>query len=343
MGVSTLVLSRRGGSLDVRTADAVYSGVRTRARVEPGLYTIEHRGVLMLSRRSFLVSAGAGIAAGSVMGCAIAAHHGRKVTPGIQLWTVKNEAAKDLEGTLRKVYEAGFREIEFAGYYGRTAPEFVPLLKSIGFTLVSTHAGAGDIARMGDKIIADAKSFGLEYVICSSPMPLPEKQKLTWSEQMAAINLDDWKINVDLFNDFGKKVTAAGMVFGYHNHDAEFKKYGGKSAFDYLFENTDPEHVKIQLDVGWVTVAQEDPIAILNKYKGRVVSLHVKDVAARGADGKPPTSVALGEGVTDWKKVLGVAHAHGVKHYFYEQEEPFTRPILDSVKMSGDYLKKLEI
>lgn len=297
----------------------------------------------MLSRRSFLVSAGVGMAASSVMGCAFAAHHGKKVTPGIQLWTVKNEAAKDLEGTLRKVYEAGFREIEFAGYYGRTAPEFVPLLKTIGFTLVSTHAGAGDIARIGDKIIADAKSFGVKHVVCSSPMPSPEKQKLTWSEQMAAIDLSDWKINVDLFNDFGKKVTAAGMVFGYHNHDAEFKKYDGKSAFDYIFENTDPEHVKVQLDVGWVTVAQEDPLAILDKYKGRVISLHVKDVARRVPGGPGPTSVALGEGVTDWKKVLGRAQAHGVKHYFYEQEEPFTRPILESVKISGDYLTKLEI
>jgi sugar phosphate isomerase/epimerase len=297
----------------------------------------------MFSRRSFLVSAGAGIAAGSVMGCALAAHHGKKVTPGIQLWTVKSEAAKDLEGTLRKVYDAGFREIEFAGYYGRTAPEFLPLLKTIGLVPTSTHAGAGDIARMGDKIIADARSFGVKHVVCSSPMPLPEKQKLTWSEQMAAINLDDWKINVELFNEFGKKVTAAGMVFGYHNHDAEFKKYNGKSAFDYIFENTDPAHVKVQLDVGWVTVAQEDPIAILDKYKDRVISLRVKDVAKRVAGGPSPTSVALGEGVTDWKKVITTAQAHGVKHYFYEQEEPFTRPILESVKISGDYLKKLEI
>jgi sugar phosphate isomerase/epimerase len=297
----------------------------------------------MLSRRSFLVSAGAGIAAGSVMSCALASHHGKKVTPGIQLWTVKSAAEKDLEGTLRKVYAAGFREIEFAGYYGKTPAEIGKLMRDIGFTLVSTHAGAGDIAKSGDKIIADAKALNLKYVVCSSPGVSPEKEKLSWEERMKAVDLSDWKWNAELFNKFGKQVSEAGMVFGYHNHDAEFKKFGGQSAFDYLFANTDPNHVKIQLDVGWVTVAQEDPIAILNKYKGRVVSLHVKDVAKRGADGKSPNSVALGEGVTDWKKVLGTAHANGVKHYFYEQEEPHTRPILDSVKMSGDYLSKLEI
>src|SRR5687767_6547113 len=285
---------RHRHSLDGPTADAVYSGVRAGARKGPFARTIIE-GSSMLSRRAFLVSAGAGIAAGSVMSRALADHHGHKIVPGIQLWTVKSEADKDLEGTLRKVYAAGFREIEFAGYYGKSPAEIGKLMRDIGFTLVSTHAGAGDIARNGDKIIADAKALGLKYVVCSSPGVSPEKEKLSWEERMKAVDLSDWKWNAELFNQFGRKVTNAGMTFGYHNHDAEFKKFGGQSAFDYLFANTDPNLVKIQLDVGWVAVAQEDPIAILDKYKGRVVSLHVKDVARRGADGKSPSSVALGE------------------------------------------------
>ncbi len=296
----------------------------------------------MLSRRSFLVSAGAGLAAGSFMSRAFANHHG-KLPLGIQLWTVKSAAEKDLEGTLRKVYAAGFREIEFAGYYGTSPAEIGKLMQDIGFSLVSTHAGAGDIAKNGDKILADAKALGLKYVVASSPGVSPEKEKLPWEERMKAVDLSDWKWNADLFNKFGKQVKDAGLEFGYHNHSAEFKKFGDVTAFDYLFGHTDPSLVKIQLDVGWVTVAGHDPIAILEKYKGRVVSLHVKDVGNRGADGKDPASVALGEGVTDWKKVLGKAQATGVKHYFYEQEEPFTRPILDSVKISGDYLSKIEV
>ena len=296
----------------------------------------------MLSRRSFLVSAGAGLAAGSFMSRAFANHHG-KLPLGIQLWTVKSAAEKDLEGTLRKVYAAGFREIEFAGYYGKSPAEIGKLMQDIGFSLVSTHAGAGDIAKNGDKILADAKALGLKYVVASSPGVSPEKEKLPWEERMKAVDLTDWKWNADLFNKFGKQVKDAGLEFGYHNHSAEFKKFGDVTAFDYLFGHTDPSLVKIQLDVGWVTVAGHDPIAILEKYKGRVVSLHVKDVGKRGADGKDPASVALGEGVTDWKKVLGKAQATGVKHYFYEQEEPFTRPILDSVKISGDYLSKIEV
>jgi sugar phosphate isomerase/epimerase len=296
----------------------------------------------MLSRRSFLVSAGAGAVAGSLMTRAFANHH-EKIPLGIQLWTVKEEAAKDLEGTLRQVYAAGFREIEFAGYYDKSPADIARLMHAIGFTLVSTHFDAANISKNGDKIIADAKALGLKYVVCSSPGVSPEKEKLSWDDRMKAIDLNDWKWNADLFNRFGKQVSDAGMLFGYHNHSAEFKKFDGKTAFDYLFENTDPAHVKIELDVGWVEVARQDPVAILDKYKDRVIALHVKDVGKRGADGKEPASVALGEGVVDWKKVIGTARRHGTKAFFYEQEAPYTRPILESVKISGDYLKKLHV
>ena len=295
----------------------------------------------MLSRRSFLVSAGAGMAAGSMVSSMAFANHHIKIPLGIQLWTVKSEAEKDLEGTLRKVYAAGFREIEFAGYYGKNPADLAKLMKDIGFSLVSTHAGAGDIAKNGDKIIADAKALGLKYVVCSSPGVAPAKEKLPWEERMKAVDFTDWKWNADLFNKFGKQVADAGMTFGYHNHSAEFKKFDGKTAFDHLYSMTDAKYVKIEMDIGWVVVGGVDPVALLNQYKDRVIALHVKDVGKRGADGKDPPSVALGEGTIDWKKVLGTAHAHGVKHYFYEQEPPHQRPILESAKISADYLAKV--
>lgn len=298
----------------------------------------------MLSRRSFLVSAGAGAAAGTMWSSFAFANHHEHFPLGIQLWTVKSEAEKDLEGTLKKVYAAGFREIEFAGYYNKAPADLAKLMKSIGFSLVSTHAGAGDIAKKGDQIIADAKALGLKYIVCSSPGVSPEKEKLSWEERMKAVDVTDWKWNVDLFNSFGKKVSDAGMTFGYHNHSAEFRKLSnGQTGFDYLFGNTDAKHVKIELDVGWVVVAQQDPIALLNQHKDRVIALHVKDVAKRTAADKDPPSVALGEGVVDWKSVIGTAKKNGTKAFFYEQEEPFTRPILDSVKISGDYLTRLKI
>jgi sugar phosphate isomerase/epimerase len=266
-----------------------------------------------------------------------------KIPLGIQMWTVKAEAEKDLEGTLRKLYALGFREIEFAGFYGKSAADIGKLLKSIGLTPVSMHAGADDIAAKGDAIIADAKTLGLKYIICSSPMSDAAKAKLEWAKKMDALDAGDWKMNAELFNKFGKQVKAAGIQFGYHNHHVEFKKFDGKTGFDTLFASTDPALVKIELDVGWAVAASQDPVAILNKYKGRVVALHVKDIGALNADPHLATTVAVGEGTIDWKKVIGTAHANGVDHFFYEQEAPYTRPIFESAKMSADYLGKLAI
>jgi sugar phosphate isomerase/epimerase len=296
----------------------------------------------MLSRRTFLVSAGAGMTAGSMMS-KVAFAAGSKVPLGIQMWTVKAEAEKDLEGTLKKLFALGFREIEFAGYYDKTAADLGKLLKGIGLTPVSTHAGADDIAAKPDQIIADAKTLGLKYIICSSPMSDAAKAKLEWAKKMDALDPGDWKMNAELFNKFGKQVKAAGMNFGYHNHHVEFKKFGTQTAFDTLFGSTDPDLVKIELDVGWAVAARQDPLAIINKYKGRIVALHVKDIGQLADDPHLATTVAVGEGTIDWKKVLGTAHANGVKHYFYEQEEPYTRPIMESAKMSADYLSKLTV
>jgi sugar phosphate isomerase/epimerase len=297
----------------------------------------------MISRRGFLVSAGAGVAAGSMMSSYSFAAAGGHIPLGIQLWTVKDEAEKDLEGTMRKLHALGFRDIEFAGFYGKTAAEIGALMKGIGFSLVSMHAGTADIVKNGDQIIADAKTLGLKFIVCSSPGVSPEKDKLPWEERMKALDLDDLKWNVDLFNKFGPKVSAAGMQFGYHNHSAEFKKFDGQTGHDFLFGKTDPAHVKMELDVGWVQVAQQDPIAILNKYKDRVIALHVKDVGKRVSADRDPTSVAVGEGVIDYRKVIATAKANGTKAFFYEQEAPFTRPILESAKMSADYLSKLSV
>ena len=297
----------------------------------------------MLSRRTFLVSAGAGMAAGSMIP-SISFAAGTKIPLGIQLYTVRAETDKDVEGTLRKLYALGFREIEFAGYYKMAAADLGKLMKSIGFTLVSTHTGADDIVKNGDQIIADAKTLGLQYIICSSPMAKSaEKAKLEWGKKMEALDLADWKANAELLNKFGKQVKDAGLVLGYHNHHTEFKKFGDKMAYTELMSATDPKLVKIELDVGWVVAAGQDPIALLNKYQGRVMALHVKDIGKLDPDPHKATTVAVGEGTIDWKKVIGTAHANGVKHYFYEQEPPYTRPVLDSAKISADYLSKLTV
>ena len=114
----------------------------------------------MVSRRTFLVSAGAGVAAGSMMP-SISFAAGPRVALGIQLWTVKAEAEKDLEGTLRKLYALGFREIEFAGYYKMAAADLGKLMKSIGFTAVSTHVGADGLCEGRHRVEGNSAVVGL--------------------------------------------------------------------------------------------------------------------------------------------------------------------------------------
>ncbi len=126
---------------------------------------------------------------------------------------------------------------------------------------------------------------------------------------MKAVDLTDWKWNADLFNKFGKQVSDAGMTFGYHNHSAEFKKFDGQTAFDYLFANTDREAREDRARCGLGHGGRSRIRSrILNKYKDRVIALHVKDVGKRGCRRtRIHRPVALGEGVIDWKTVIGTA------------------------------------
>jgi len=101
--------------------------------------------------------------------------------------------------------------------------------------------------------------------------------------------------------------------------------------------------VKSELDVCWAVVGGDDPVAILNKYKSRIVALHVKDIAKITPDPHMTETIAVGQGTIDWKKVIGTAKANGTKTFFYEQEEPFKKPVLESAKESADYLSKLAV
>ena len=155
------------------------------------------------------------------------------------------------------MYAAGFREIEFAGFYDKSAAEIGKLVTGIGLSPVS-YMPVPLTSRRRATRSSRTQTLRLKYIVCSSPA-VSQRRTSPWEERMKAVDLNDWKWNAELFNKFGKQVSAAGMTFGYHNHSAEFKKFDGKTAFDHLFGMTDPAHVKSELDVGWVTVAQQDP------------------------------------------------------------------------------------
>jgi sugar phosphate isomerase/epimerase len=280
----------------------------------------------MISRRDFVKSSAGAVIGGAVLGSQLwAAPHGLPL--GIQLYTVRDLLAKDFDGTLRDVHTAGFVEVEAAGYYGRTAPQFKQAVDNAGLRCVSVHHSLGDLLAKPE-LIDYVHQLDASYLICSSP------RKKDGSD--GQLTLDDWKWNADQFNKFGEKTKTAGMQFGYHNHMHEFDKFDGVVAYDELLKNTDPKLVTMEMDCGWVFVGGYQPADYLNKYPERFSLLHVKDMIGKGEEHK---STELGHGSIDYKTVF--AAAKNLKHYFYEQEA-FDKPAMEALKISADYLNNLK-
>lgn len=254
---------------------------------------------------------------------------------GLELYTVRNELEKDLLGTIKKVAEIGYKEVEVYDFYGRTASEFGRILKDDGLAAPSGHYTTAKIKSGWEKHIADAKEVGIRYMV--NAILEPSERKL----------LDDYKKLAELFNKAGEETRKAGIQFCYHNHNFEFKKFDGTLPFDLLLKETDPNLVLFEMDCFWVTHAGHDPVEYFRKHPGRFPLLHIKDLKA----GNPPTTemdarlgvfAEVGRGTIDWKRIFAAAPKGGIKHYYVEQDFCERSP-LESIRISYDYLKSLKV
>jgi len=302
---------------------------------------------MTITRRSFLeCSSLAMIAAmGSVKTFAAgtgAGPLGRAI--GLQLYTVREQANKDLPGTLKKLQAIGYREVETAGFYGKSGKEMRKLLADHGMTAPSAHSSMGEIQKDMQKLVDGAAEVGAKYLICAFP-GLPPGVSLSSGAAIASgITLDHWKWNAEQLNKLGEVAKKAGVKAGYHNHNMEFRSYDGVVAFDELLKQTDPALVTIELDIAWVVTAGKDPVAYLKKYADRISMLHVKDVrkdAVTTATELKSQTVEVGSGKVDWKRVFAACDPKHLKHYFVEQEN-FTGSPLDAVRDSYRYLSTLK-
>lgn len=265
---------------------------------------------------------------------------------GIQLYTVREQLAKDFDGTLRNVSAIGYKEVEAAGFYDKSAPDFRKSIEAAGLTIPSAHYSLQELLDGLDAKLAFAHELGLKYIICSFPFvanPGRFHAEKYYEEIGRGITLDDWKWNFDQFNQLAEKTKKAGIQFGYHNHNMEFRKLGGVLVYDEMLRLTDPALVKMEMDIGWVAGAGFDPVAYLEKFPQRYELLHVKDVkpGPPTTQGEGSGSTELGHGTVDWKKVLAAAKKASVKHYFVEQEDPFTdHPVIDAIKIDYEFLSK---
>ncbi|MDQ6705668.1 MAG: sugar phosphate isomerase/epimerase [Acidobacteriota bacterium] len=255
---------------------------------------------------------------------------------GAQLYTVRTITPTKAEETLRAIGEIGYREVEL----GRAElPKFAPFLKQDRLKPVSCHVEAPlitgkDLSALGSAI-DELKNYGVEYLVL--PYIRPEDRG----------DLDFFRNLTDKMNRAGEQCHAAGLQFCYHNHAFEFEGEKRKRPIDLMIERLDPKNVGFEMDVFWVSVAGNDPVAMLSQLKGRVPLVHLKD-EKRGTPTQYNEKVSkdtfqeVGHGSLDFPAILRAAEAAGVKHYFVEQDQTPGDPVA-SLKQSYDYLRSLKI
>lgn len=282
------------------------------------------------SRRSFLKT-GAATAAAVCLGTGRLHASPVPLPLGLQLYSVRELLPKDFDGTLHKLAAIGYKEVEAAGYFDKSAADWKRSMDAAGLRCVSAHHTLSDLKAKLSELTDYGKSIGLDYIICSwAGMHRDPKKK-------GELDLDDWRWVADQFNEIGQKVKSAGLTFGYHNHTIEFGTEGGVVFFDELLKRTDPKYVCFEMDCGWVYAGGHNPVEYLSKFPERFPLAHIKDLV-KGPDGKY-TNVVMGKGSIDYRPIFKAAT--GLKHYFIEQEE-FTGDPMDELRQDAEFIKKLD-
>lgn len=239
----------------------------------------------------------------------------------VQMYTLRDETAKDFKGTLEKVASIGYKGVEFAGYGGLSASQLKAELDRLGLKVAGDHVGMDLLKNHLEETIEYNLEIGNQYIICP------------WTKYETK---DEYLALAEFLNQAGEKCKARGLEFGYHNHAHEFQLFDGEHALDLLFKNTDPELVKMELDTYWVQYAGIEPVGYLKKYAGRCVLVHQKDMEA--GEGKGFTEV--GNGIMDIKAIFAASEEIGARWFIVEQDK-CSRPSLESVAISFNNLKKL--
>ena len=266
---------------------------------------------------------------------------------GIQLYTVNISMRENPGGTLKKLREIGFREVESADFGKRSAKQFRQLLDDAGLPCPSAHLQF-DINNLGQTFEA-AHALGAKYATSSSLHSLAGDSKPAIRTSESAMSLDEAHWTAELANRIGEKAKRAGLQYVYHNHDFEFAAQGGGAiGYDLLLQETDPELVKFEIDCGWMVFGGRNPIDYFKKYPDRFPMIHVKDFLPTRDRGAVAGSVAvmrgaeLGRGVIDYRPIFSAAEAAGLQHYFAEQEGPFVRMNqMQAAQVAYDYLHSI--
>lgn len=217
---------------------------------------------------------------------------------------------RDFDSTLATVAKIGYREVEFAGYFGRPPAQVSASLSRHGLTSPSTHIPYERMGSEWGQVLDESLAIGHRFVT------------IPWIPEGARASLDGWRRVADRFNEAGRAAREAGLGFAYHNHGFEFVPAEGSIPYDLLLELTDPGLVSFQLDLYWAVRAGQDPLTYISAHPGRFPMYHLKDSAG------PPEHemVDVGSGVIDFATILERADSMGARHYFVEHDSP-TNPV----------------
>ena len=293
-----------------------------------------------MDRRTFLGSL-SGAAAAAMMSRKLAwAADEHRINPlGIQLYTVRDALKKDYDGTLAQLVQMGYREVESGRDHDKPNPkEMREALDHAGLTSPSYHVDWKSLGTDWPKVIEDNKIVGRTYLV--NP----------WIDEEVRDKPDGWKHAADTLNQAGEIAQKAGIQFAYHNHWIEFVPLAdGKMPYDILLGSCDPNLVKMEMDLGWITVGGQDPVKYFQRYPGRFCMVHVKDVhripdaasvrSSRFAGEHMTILADVGTGLVDWKRIFANSGQAGIKHYFVEHDNP--KDCMKTARVSSEYLQKL--
>jgi sugar phosphate isomerase/epimerase len=240
----------------------------------------------------------------------------------LQMYTVRDVAETDFIAALRQVAEIGYTGVELAGTFGLSAGELKAALDDLGLKVAGSHIGLDMLEEDLASVIEYNQLIGNPYIVVPA---VPGGRRRT---------LDDWRRLAELLNRIGREVKQAGMQFCYHNHAFEFETFDGKCALDWLYELTDPDLVKAEIDVYWVQYAGQDPVTYLRKYADRLVLVHLKDMEP----GDERFFAEVGEGVIEWPPIFEASEAAHVQWYVVEQDR-CRRPSMESARISLQNLR----
>jgi sugar phosphate isomerase/epimerase len=254
---------------------------------------------------------------------------------GVQLYTVRDLMKDDFDGTIAKVAAIGYKEVEFAGYFGHTGHQVRAVCHKNGLVPISTHVQYDELDDKFPSVIETSKDIGLKYIVCP------------WIPEDLRKSPDIWKQAAAKFNHCGEQSKKAGLQFAYHNHWFEFLPVDGKLPYDELLKECDPNLVKMEMDLCWITAAGGDPLKYFDAYPGRFPLVHVKDlkklpvITAGGSQnfGDTVDLTSVGSGIIDWKRIFAQSEKAGIKHYIVEHDKPEVP--FDSITKSYEYLNKI--